>query len=393
MNLESTKSVALRFNQFTLRWLTMALFFVNFLLLFFPWQRVLVPSMLITGKAPAAPLKDVVLIVGFPASLNERAPAGDLKLDAVRKAAAAFIDGVPPQMRLALVLYGHKRGSECNAEIVRKLTALDGTARGDLKKLVANVNPVGLSPLADSLRLAGEELTSNEAGGGIVVIADGVDTCEGDPLGKVNSLSKSLQLSYGVNVLGFAAIPKDLRPLRNIAQAGKGKFFDAQTSAELDEAVTAILKETRTTVENDFIASSLTNTNQSGWSMGFGADPVSGAFLAMIYCLTVTLGMLGGIGLLVVNFVPQVKKFGERLSPVFSLALIAVGAVALLTLGLQMMLGFPIESEFSRHAFTYRSSWLMLAFLTTLLALLSSLFLFWIERKPDRHVPQVRVEW
>lgn len=392
MNLQASHSLVLRLEPLTVRCTVAALFLFNFFLLFFPWHRVLVPSMLVAGKPPPAPLKDVVLIVGCPASLNERAPAGDLKVDAVKKAAVEFIDKLPESMRLALILYGHKRGGECHAEIVHKLGVLNTEVRNELKKLIAEVNPVGLSPVADGLKLAGEELARNQAGGGIVLIADGADTCDGDPLAQVASLSKRLEMNHGVNVLGFSVIPKDIRTLRNIAQ-GKGKFFDAQTISELDEAVATILKETRTTVESDFIASSLVNTNQSGLSMAFGADPVPAAFLSLVYFCLVVLGAAAGIGLLALHLAPPLKSLEIRFSPVLRLGMIALSAGALLVLALQLFIGFPIESEFRRHAFTYRSSWLTLVFLTNALALLSTLMLFWLERKPDGTIPQARIEW
>jgi len=367
-------------------------YLLSFVLLFLPWQRVLAPSMLnAAGKTPAAPMRDVVLVVGCPASLNERTPSGDLKLEAVKKAATDFVDKLPEQMRLALVMYGHKRENVCGVELVRKLDKIDGGARSELKKRIAGINPVGLAPMAEALRMAGEELAKNQAGGGIVLIADCVDTCDGDALAQVASLNKRIQLTHGANILGFGVIPKDLRALRYIAQAGKGTFVDCQTVAELDAAAASFLKETRQTVEQDVITSSLANTNQSGLSMAFGADPVPASMLMVLYFLCTAAGLLGAIGLTVLTV--RVDSPGSQLKPWLILGVLVLSGLGFLVLGLQMILGFPIETDFQRYVFTYRSVWLLLALLTNLLAAVAATALFALQRRPAGRLPKVRVEW
>lgn len=390
---EPGRRLSVRLTTPTLRWLIAGLFLLDALVLFLPWQRVLVPGRLQAATPPVA-IKDLVLIVGCPASLNERTPAGELKLDAVKKAAGTFIDKLPERVRLALVVYGNNRDAECGVATARKLGPLDSAARSELNGILAKINPVGLAPLAKALKQAGDELASNAGSGGIILIGDTVDTCEGDAKAEAAALAKRRELTYGVHVLGFGVIPKDLRPLRNIAQTGKGKFHDAQTSAELDEMVATVLKETGAAAEETFITGSLADAKQTGLRMAFGADPLPAAFLMMLYCLLTFLGLCGALAALTLPKLPQTRDgLALRLSPWIGRALLAVSAIALLLLVVQMVIGFPIETGFRQYVFTYRSLWLYFALVLSMATTAAAYLLYRRESHPQRLPVSAQVEW
>ena len=76
-----------------------------------------------------------------------------------------------------------------------------------------------------------------------MLLTDGKETCGGNPAEVASNLATTLKLSYGVNVIGFDVQNDERDGLAEIARAGKGKYYDAQTAAELIEIVRGLQKE------------------------------------------------------------------------------------------------------------------------------------------------------
>ncbi|HUQ69156.1 MAG TPA: hypothetical protein VM165_06525, partial [Planctomycetaceae bacterium] len=112
---------------------------------------------------------------------------------------------------------------------------------GALAQLIAGLKPTGTTPIALSLRTAGEELKKNDAYCGVVLITDGLETCNGDPVAEAAALAANPKLSFGVHVVGFGAKPEEDKILAKIAEAGEGKYFDADSAAELSKAIGAVI--------------------------------------------------------------------------------------------------------------------------------------------------------
>jgi hypothetical protein len=105
------------------------------------------------------------------------------------------------------------------------------------------LQPTGSTPIALSLRTAGEELRKNNALCGLVLITDGVETCSGNPAAEAAALAANLKLSFGVNVVGFGVKAEENASLKAIADAGHGKYYSADDANKLAEFVAAIARE------------------------------------------------------------------------------------------------------------------------------------------------------
>jgi hypothetical protein len=121
-------------------------------------------------------------------------------------------------------------------KIVRPLGPLDSSGKADLGRMIAGLRPIGATPIALSLKTAGAELAKHDAFCGLVLITDGKETCQGDPVGEAAQLAKNLKITFGANVVGFD-VGKDRAALEQIASAGKGKYFNADSAEELAEAL------------------------------------------------------------------------------------------------------------------------------------------------------------
>ncbi len=182
-------------------------------------------------QAKNSEINDFVLILDCSASMSEATADGTPKMDAARKAVADLIARVPNGRRVALVIYGHDKALACKAvKVVRPMAELDASGRAELVAFVQSLEPVGSTPIANSLRTAGEQLDP-QVPATMVLVSDGVETCKGDPAATATALAAKFNLTFGV--VGFDVKPEERASLEQIATAGKGRYFDARTAAEL----------------------------------------------------------------------------------------------------------------------------------------------------------------
>ena len=127
-------------------------------------------------------------------------------------------------------------------KVVRPMSPLDANAKGELAQTIGRLQPVGYTPIALALEVAGQELGRKDAQGGLVLISDGKDTCEGDPAAAAAKLARNPNLAFGVNVIGFDVRDDEQKAVEEIARAGKGKYYDAGNEVEFRNAVAALHK-------------------------------------------------------------------------------------------------------------------------------------------------------
>jgi Ca-activated chloride channel homolog len=138
---------------------------------------------------------------------------------------------------VALRTYGRNRGSDCgDLELAQKLKRFKGDA---LAGVVMGIKPAvqGMTPLGASLREATQDLLSAEGTTVVILLTDGVESCNGDPVGEAASFVKD-NPQRKVHVIGFALGDQQASDkLREVAVAGNGLYFDATNAAELTAAM------------------------------------------------------------------------------------------------------------------------------------------------------------
>jgi len=120
---------------------------------------------------------------------------------------------------------------------------LNEAGRSELVATIAALKPTGATPIALSLKTAGDELAKNKALCGVVLLTDGLESCKGDPAAEAAALVARLNVSFGVNVVGFGVKPEENAALKSIADKGNGKYYAAADTKALTDAVSAIAKE------------------------------------------------------------------------------------------------------------------------------------------------------
>lgn len=197
-----------------------------------------------TASAQATELiTDFAVILDCSGSMKEKTKGGQTKMAVAQRVVTDLIEKIPEGLEVAFVIYGHEAFGSANdarncqaVKVARPLTPLDSKGKAELGQLISKLKPVGATPIALSLKTAGEELAKHDAFCDLVLITDGKETCNGDPEGEAAQLVKDLKITFGVNVVGFD-VGKDRAGLEKIAAAGNGRYFNADSAEELAEAL------------------------------------------------------------------------------------------------------------------------------------------------------------
>jgi hypothetical protein len=138
---------------------------------------------------------------------------------------------------MGLAVFG-RRGGDCeDIEALVHPSALNGAA--EILSTVPGITAHGKTPLAAALRLARRELGRMSAGrpsGRIYVVTDGVETCDGDPVGEARAFESALP-GMKMSIIGIGVSNAEARLLAKVARAAKGEFEVVNSAEQLQKAV------------------------------------------------------------------------------------------------------------------------------------------------------------
>src|SRR5436190_13733312 len=100
-----------------------------------------------------------------------------------------------------------------------------------------------MTPIASSLMVAGNELKKSKGGPAIVLVTDGAESCQGDPVGVAAKLAAEFGIKFGINVIGFGIEANEKAGLAAIAEKGHGKLMTVETAGELTAALKKVVEE------------------------------------------------------------------------------------------------------------------------------------------------------
>jgi len=165
------------------------------------------------------------------------------QIDGVNKIVIAkdVVDGllydIPAERRLGLVAYGHRRQGDCS-DI--EVLAQPGADRDAMRAAVRGLSPRGRTPLTDSVRVAAETLAVSDGGtSSVILISDGLETCEADPCALAAAL-KAANANFTIHVVGFDVTEEERAGLICMAEETGGLFIAADDAESLAEALSTV---------------------------------------------------------------------------------------------------------------------------------------------------------
>ena len=135
---------------------------------------------------------------------------------------------------IGLVAYGHRNKSDCND--IEFLMKPEEYSQEQVITMVDGINPTGKTPLARSTEMVISYLKEEQLKSTIVLITDGIETCEGDLCDLVKR-SKEEGIDFVLHIVGFGLGSVDRQPLECAAQASGGRYIDANDEKGLSDAL------------------------------------------------------------------------------------------------------------------------------------------------------------
>ena len=183
----------------------------------------------------------MMLVLDSSGSMKEPAGGGQSKIEAARTALGDVVDSLPEQADVGLRVFGAKvfsRKDKGACTDSQQVVAPGTDNRDDLRKAVAAYKPYGETPIGYALRQAADDIGS-EGSRSIVLVSDGIATCQPDPC-KVAAEIAERGIDLKVDVVGLGVDGKARNQLRCIAASGNGRYYDADSAAEIAESLVKV---------------------------------------------------------------------------------------------------------------------------------------------------------
>ena len=181
--------------------------------------------------------RSVLLILDGSGSMNAKLPNGETRIAVAQRAIKGVAGFVPGQAQLSLRMYGaQSAASQKNCQDTH-LAVPFGTASANGVPITAAVDGAkaqGYTPIAYSLDQAANDFPAEAKERVIVLVSDGKETCQGDPVVAAKALAGK---NITVHTVGFIVDTAARGQLQAIARATGGTYFDAPVGPELPETL------------------------------------------------------------------------------------------------------------------------------------------------------------
>ena len=164
-----------------------------------------------------------------------------LKKEIAAKVLSEAVANLPETQRVSLMAYGHRKKGDCND--VKVIVDLNNNDKDKVITAVNNINPLGKTPLARSATLAINSLRESQTKATIILITDGIESCDGD-ICEVVSLAKTQGIDFKFHIVGFGLKEDEKEQLQCAASAGGGQYFNATNAEGLNEVLYTATSET-----------------------------------------------------------------------------------------------------------------------------------------------------
>jgi Mg-chelatase subunit ChlD len=205
---------------------------------------------------------NVELMMDSSGSMAAETDTGEPRIDAAKRVLNQVIDAIPddrPGINVGFRVFGHLgdnteagRAESCQSS---ELTVpVEGVDKDALRQQVADYAPVGWTPIGLSLERAAADFpaASDTVTNAIILVTDGLETCDADPCAIATALKES-EAAITVYVVGLGLDEEELRITSCIAENTGGQIVGAQNADQLSAALFTFLEELEVVVTTGFL--------------------------------------------------------------------------------------------------------------------------------------------
>ncbi len=159
---------------------------------------------------------------------------GVSKIEIARDVIGDLLDGWSPNLQLGVMAYGHRVKGSCDD--IETLINVGPVDRSAVMAKVNAINPKGKTPISASVRKAAEALKYTEEKATVILVSDGLETCNADPCALANEL-EAAGVDFTTHVIGFDITEEEKAGLSCLAENTGGRFISAGNASELTTAL------------------------------------------------------------------------------------------------------------------------------------------------------------
>lgn len=185
----------------------------------------------------AAPDKAAVLILDASGSMWGQLDGGITKIEVARDVMGQFFSTRDAAIPLGVIAYGHNRRGDCaDIEVIAQTGMQDAAS---LSQRLNRINPRGMTPISESLRIAAGQIPPTAEEADIILVTDGLETCNADPCAVASQLANE-GIKIRAHVVGFGLTEQEADALACVPDQTGGQLLRPQSGAELTDALNQI---------------------------------------------------------------------------------------------------------------------------------------------------------
>lgn len=174
---------------------------------------------------------------------------GTAKIEIARNVIGDLLGTWNENVDLGVIAYGHREKGQCSD--IETLVNVGPVNKDAVMSKVNAINPKGKTPISASVRKAAEALKYTEEKATVILVSDGLETCNADPCALATEL-EAAGVDFTTHVIGFDITEEEKAGLACLAKNTGGRFMSAQSAGELTTALAEtveIVAETVTVAE------------------------------------------------------------------------------------------------------------------------------------------------
>ena len=159
---------------------------------------------------------------------------GKTKIEIAREALETFAYDLPEDAPAGLIAYGHRKKGDC--EDIEVIMAPTVGNRAEIVGEVEGITPIGKTPLSAAVELAADTLKYEEDAATVILITDGIETCDVDPC-ELGLTLEERGINFTTHIVGFGLSEQEGRQVACLAENTGGYYIEASNADELSGAM------------------------------------------------------------------------------------------------------------------------------------------------------------
>lgn len=197
-------------------------------------RGILASVLMLYGVATATAAERIIIVLDASGSMWGQID-GKPKLEIAREALRSVLKTVPADAELGLMAYGHREKHSCTD--IELVVAPETGSADAIIAAADNMKFMGKTPLSAAVKQAAEDLKYTEQKATVVLITDGLESCNADPCALGRELKQS-GVDFTVHVVGFGLTAEEGRQVSCLADETGGKYMQATDAKALEAALT-----------------------------------------------------------------------------------------------------------------------------------------------------------